>query len=35
MQQDVERVLEGICQENKIENLAAYKANGQILSDCY
>ncbi|WP_264537425.1 PepSY domain-containing protein [Flavobacterium sp. N1736] len=34
MQQDVEKVLETICMENKTD-LAHYKANKQILADCY
>ncbi len=35
MQQDVEKVLDEICLSINGLNLAAYKAKGQLLTDCY
>lgn len=35
MQKDVEAVLENVCREKSGKSFAAYKANGQVLSDCY
>lgn len=35
MQHDVEKVLEEICQKQLNKSIASFKANGQILTDCY
>jgi sulfite reductase (NADPH) flavoprotein alpha-component len=35
MQQDVEKVLNSICEELNGNSLSYYKQNGQLLSDCY
>jgi sulfite reductase (NADPH) flavoprotein alpha-component len=35
MQQDVEQVLDQICQEKNGKSLHYYKALGQVLADCY
>lgn len=35
MQKDVEAILDKLCFERKIKNIADYKENGQLLTDCY
>lgn len=35
MQKDVESVLDALCITGKTETIAAYKNNGQVLTDCY
>jgi sulfite reductase (NADPH) flavoprotein alpha-component len=35
MQKDVEAVLDELCLSRTSMEIAAYKANGQVLTDCY
>lgn len=35
MQKDVEVILDELCRDNGMQNLADYKEKGQILTDCY
>ena len=35
MQSDVETILDAICLEKNNTTLSEYKANGQLLTDCY
>ncbi|WP_428232446.1 PepSY domain-containing protein [Flavobacterium sp.] len=35
MQEDVETILDKLCTERRTNNIAHYKENGQLLSDCY